>query len=289
MDYIAQEEDFYSVGLWKPNLSPDPPSPDTALSSPYMDPTPNQQTTACLYTGSMHGFLGQDIHAECQEELEGYIGTEQNMSFDNNPEGYDENDPSFDKSLELTGYTIALCGTTTSSAEPDGTHFIQNHHDGPTTLPLPSSEQPQRDLDNVPHSSTWHVYLQPANIHPSENADSDAEEYDGYDSTTLAESPESTGGIIAYGGTTASSLMVDDTQYSQEIDKWAQSILESSKVQCLKCDNTILYAMKGFRRHFDDLHVDPKKCPKCPRMIIGQRKLKAHLERDHGHDIEMSS
>ncbi|KAH9963418.1 hypothetical protein BGW80DRAFT_1255400 [Lactifluus volemus] len=47
----------------------------------------------------------------------------------------------------------------------------------------------------------------------------------------------------------------------------------------------IFHAQKAVTRHLDDVHSEPKQCPepKCQKVIIGKRKLAAHLERDHGH------
>ncbi|KAH9963410.1 hypothetical protein BGW80DRAFT_1351672 [Lactifluus volemus] len=87
-------------------------------------------------------------------------------------------------------------------------------------------------------------------------------------------------GVTAYDEITAMSPMVDYTQSSQDIDIWGLLSPNSKTVICIQCGN-ILYEMKGFRRHFDDFHTDPKECPDCGRWIIGQRKLRSHLNRDH--------
>jgi hypothetical protein len=50
--------------------------------------------------------------------------------------------------------------------------------------------------------------------------------------------------------------------------------------KCILCDKTY-QAKKVVARHFDDVHASPIKCPQCDRMIVGKRKLRAHLERDH--------
>jgi hypothetical protein len=122
--------------------------------------------------------------------------------------------------------------------------------------------------------------LTSSTIEENTTFDPASEEYDRYDSTRLAESPESTGGVTAYDGTTASRLMVDDAQFSQDIDIWAIPSPGSKHVLCAQCGKE-LYGMKGFRRHFDDVHVDPERCPECDLWIIGQRKLKTHLKRVH--------
>jgi uncharacterized C2H2 Zn-finger protein len=108
--------------------------------------------------------------------------------------------------------------------------------------------------------------------------DPDSEENDGYDSTPLAESPESTGGVTVYGRTTKPSPMADDTD--EGIETWGLLCSESKNVMCVLCGK-ILYEMKGFRRHFDDTHADPEKCPECDVIFVGKRKLKAHLRRVH--------
>jgi hypothetical protein len=112
--------------------------------------------------------------------------------------------------------------------------------------------------------------------------DPDSEGYDGFDSTTLADSPESTGGVTVYGGTTEPSPMVDDID--DGVETWTLPSSKSKEVLCVLCGK-ILYAKKGFRRHFDDLHAVPEKCPECDLWIIGQRKLRTHLKRDHNIEV----
>jgi hypothetical protein len=51
--------------------------------------------------------------------------------------------------------------------------------------------------------------------------------------------------------------------------------------KCWVCSKE-LHAKKVWARHYDDCHSDPKPCPGCDMMIVGKRKLVAHLERDHG-------
>lgn len=50
--------------------------------------------------------------------------------------------------------------------------------------------------------------------------------------------------------------------------------------KCWVCSKE-LHAKKVWARHYDDCHSDPKPCPGCDMMIVGKRKLVAHLERDH--------
>ncbi|KAH9963415.1 hypothetical protein BGW80DRAFT_850048 [Lactifluus volemus] len=53
---------------------------------------------------------------------------------------------------------------------------------------------------------------------------------------------------------------------------------------CLFCGRGFS-SQNAVTRHFDDIHSEPKQChqPGCQKMIIGKRKLVAHLKRVHGH------
>ncbi|KAH9967646.1 hypothetical protein BGW80DRAFT_1462154 [Lactifluus volemus] len=63
---------------------------------------------------------------------------------------------------------------------------------------------------------------------------------------------------------------------------WGLDVLvdQKRKVLCLFCFKT-LFARKAFNRHFDDKHSTPRQCDMCDLMVVGERKLKAHVKRDH--------
>jgi hypothetical protein len=117
------------------------------------------------------------------------------------------------------------------------------------------------------------------------------EDYDENDFPALADSPES---IREISGTATSSAGIDSTHFHSlttspvQQDESSQSELAAQAHQntsaearwCEICDKW--FSTTGTRnRHIDDSHSEPVGCPVCGRMIVGKRKLQAHMDRDH--------
>ncbi|KAH9953873.1 hypothetical protein BGW80DRAFT_1406389 [Lactifluus volemus] len=118
-------------------------------------------------------------------------------------------------------------------------------------------------------------------------------------------------GEITFGGTATSSAGVDSTRLHQghtlttspvqddspQTQLTAQahpgqntsaevpaSPNQGSSAWCEICD-IFYYSTGTLNRHKDDFHSERKPCPKCDKMIVGKRKLQAHIDREHKDEI----